>query len=121
MSAADLRPFNEPLFNDLNSLASNEGAGTWTFHTASRLFPWSNWDDAAALSRQSSAVRAAIEATALMIAYNFKPEDIAAANKDLVELLRPWREASPGAGTYMNEADINEPDWQQAFYGDNYG
>lgn len=179
MSAADLRPFNEPLFNDLNSLgiqpenvsyteypglldaftntfpAASEGAGIWSFHTASRLFPRSNWDGAAALSRQSSGVRAAIEATGLMVGYNFKPadnprvnqtnavthawrdtlffamcsanynitatpEDIAAANKDLVELLQPWREASPGAGTYMNEADINEPDWQQAFYGDNY-
>lgn len=31
-----------------------------------------------------------------------------------------WREVSPGAGAYMSEADINEPDFQQAFYGEYY-
>lgn len=180
MSATDLRPFNQPLFDELDSIgiqpenvtyaeypglldaftttfpAESEGVGIWSFHTASRLFPRSNWDDPAALSRQSSAVRTAIEANGVMVGYNFRPadnprvnqtnavtsawrdtlffamtsatynttatpEDIAAANKDLVELLQPWRDASPGAGTYMNEADINEPNWQQAFFGDNYG
>ncbi|KAH8653105.1 hypothetical protein BGZ60DRAFT_387156 [Tricladium varicosporioides] len=27
---------------------------------------------------------------------------------------------SEGAGAYMNEADVEEPNWQQAFYGSNY-
>ncbi|KAH6856867.1 hypothetical protein B0I37DRAFT_351885 [Chaetomium sp. MPI-CAGE-AT-0009] len=31
-----------------------------------------------------------------------------------------WREVSPGAGSYMSEGDINEPDFQQAFYGAHY-
>ncbi|KAI1099486.1 FAD-binding domain-containing protein [Jackrogersella minutella] len=48
------------------------------------------------------------------------PADIAAANKNLVEMMQPWRDASPNAGAYLNEADINEPNWQQAFYGSNY-
>ncbi|KAI1381268.1 FAD-binding domain-containing protein [Hypoxylon crocopeplum] len=48
------------------------------------------------------------------------PADIAAANKNLVDMMQPWRDASPGAGAYLNEADINEPNWQQAFYGSNY-
>ncbi|KAI1504031.1 hypothetical protein F5X99DRAFT_68091 [Biscogniauxia marginata] len=30
------------------------------------------------------------------------------------------REASPGAGSYMNEGDPGEPNWQQAFFGHNY-
>ncbi|MDY6995989.1 MAG: FAD-binding protein [Actinomycetota bacterium] len=30
------------------------------------------------------------------------------------------RAATPGAGTYSNEADYFEPDWQQAFWGTNY-
>ena len=34
-----------------------------------------------------------------------------------VQLLR---DVSPGAGSYMNEGDPGEPDWQQAFYGDHY-
>jgi hypothetical protein len=31
-----------------------------------------------------------------------------------------WRAVSPGSGAYMSEADINEPDFQQAFYGEYY-
>lgn len=180
LSAAEFRPLNQPLLDELDSLGiqpdnityteypglldaftttfpdSAEGVGTWNAHTGSRLFPRSNWDSPDTLSKQSSAIRRAIETTGLMIGYNFKPadnprvnqtnavtpawretlfhamtaatfnttatpEDIAAANRDLVELLQPWRDVSPGAGAYMNEADVNEPDWQQAFYGDNYG
>lgn len=49
---------------------------------------------------------------------NATAEDIAVANKGLTESLGAWREVSPGAGTYLNEADINEPDWQQSFYGE---
>jgi len=30
------------------------------------------------------------------------------------------RDATPGAGTYSNEADYFEPDWQHAFWGTNY-
>jgi len=30
------------------------------------------------------------------------------------------REATPGAGTYSNEADYHEPNWQEAFWGKNY-
>ena len=47
-------------------------------------------------------------------------QEIADANRRLVEWMQPWRDASPGAGAYLNEADINEPGWQQAFYGSNY-
>ncbi|KAK1754470.1 FAD-binding domain-containing protein [Echria macrotheca] len=31
-----------------------------------------------------------------------------------------WRAVSPGAGSYMSEGDINEPNFQQSFYGDYY-
>jgi FAD/FMN-containing dehydrogenase len=30
------------------------------------------------------------------------------------------RNATPGAGAYVNEADYFEPDWQQSFWGENY-
>ncbi|KAI1388551.1 FAD-binding domain-containing protein [Hypoxylon trugodes] len=48
------------------------------------------------------------------------PEDIAAANKNLADMLQPWRDATPGSGAYLNEADINENNFQGAFYGSNY-
>jgi len=51
---------------------------------------------------------------------NATTQTIAMNSKELVEWMQPWRDASPGAGSYLNEGDINEPDFQQAFYGDNY-
>ncbi|HYV67426.1 MAG TPA: FAD-binding protein [Myxococcales bacterium] len=30
------------------------------------------------------------------------------------------REASPGTGSYVNETDFFEPDWQRSFWGENY-
>ncbi|KUJ18747.1 FAD-binding domain-containing protein [Mollisia scopiformis] len=34
--------------------------------------------------------------------------------------MQKWRDVSPNAGAYMSEADISEPNFQQAFYGTNY-
>ncbi|KAK7712510.1 hypothetical protein SLS64_004894 [Diaporthe eres] len=50
--------------------------------------------------------------------YNDTVEEMAAANKQMVDAYAVWRDVSDG--TYLNEADINEPEWQQSFYGDNY-
>lgn len=36
------------------------------------------------------------------------------------EIMAPLRKVSPAGGAYGNEADIGEPDWQQAFWGENY-
>jgi hypothetical protein len=32
-------------------------------------------------------------------------------------VMKPVRDATPGAGSYMNKGDISETDWQQSFYG----
>lgn len=50
--------------------------------------------------------------------YNDTVEEMAAANKQMVDAYAVWRDVSDG--TYLNEADINEPDWQRSFYGANY-
>lgn len=48
-------------------------------------------------------------------------EVITTATKKLTyEVMQKWRDVSPGAGAYMSEADIMEPNFQQAFYGDKY-
>jgi hypothetical protein len=39
----------------------------------------------------------------------------------LNSFVNKWREASPGSGAYMNEADTEEPNFQQSFFGNNYG
>ncbi|KAF5850704.1 hypothetical protein GGP41_010362 [Bipolaris sorokiniana] len=52
------------------------------------------------------------------------PEALAIASKDLQEnILQPWRDISPvseGGGTYLNEAHVDEKDWQESFYGGYY-
>lgn len=179
LDAIELEALNAPLFasllslgipvNDLNYTAHAtyleaanamwpEGsitAGGWTEHTASRLFPASNWDEPAKLAATIAAIRDSSITHGYFLAYNVQPavnpavnqtnavnpawretllfamlgatwgrnatdEEIAERNKGLVDALRPWREASPQSGTYLNEADINEPGWQRAFYGDHY-
>jgi len=35
-------------------------------------------------------------------------------------IMKDIREATPGAGSYVNEADYFEPDWQNSFWGVNY-
>jgi hypothetical protein len=36
------------------------------------------------------------------------------------DLLPSLERLSPGGGAYLNEADPNQVDWQQTFYGDKY-
>lgn len=38
----------------------------------------------------------------------------------VTEGMKPMRDAMPEAGSYMNEGDRLECDFQQVFYGDNY-
>ncbi|EON95608.1 putative fad binding domain protein [Phaeoacremonium minimum UCRPA7] len=179
MNTAQLTAFNAPFFANLSALGidvtdqvyteydgvynaftntfaeSTEVVGGWSYHTGSRLFPRSNWNDSSKLAVQSSAIRKAAQDAGMMLGYNFAPAtnpsvnqdnavnpawrntlmhgmlgatwgseatpaEIAAASKTLTDRLQTWRDASPGAGAYMNEADINEPNFQQSFYGTNY-
>ncbi|KAI1451274.1 FAD-binding domain-containing protein [Annulohypoxylon moriforme] len=38
----------------------------------------------------------------------------------LASAMDRWRAVTPGAGAYINECDVEEPNWQQAFFGSNY-
>lgn len=66
------------------------------------------------------------KATAFFILAALWPADatdavIAQASETLTnDWIAKWRAVSPGSGTYMSEADINEPDFQQSFYGEYY-
>lgn len=33
------------------------------------------------------------------------------------EWMKPWRDVSPGSGTYASESDVTEPNFKQSFYG----
>ncbi|KUI58947.1 putative FAD-linked oxidoreductase YvdP [Cytospora mali] len=180
MNTTELETLNAPLFANLSSLGipvnnlnyttyntyleafdamwphGSISVGGWTEHTATRLFPASNWEDPNKLAATIAAIRNSSITHGYFLAYNVQPavnpavnqtnavnpawretllfamlgatwgqnvtaEEISEANRQLVEALQPWREVSPQSGTYLNEADINEPNWQQAFYGENYG
>lgn len=46
---------------------------------------------------------------------------IAKARRDFTNGdMKLLRDATPGSGAYLSEADPEEPDWQQSFYGDKY-
>ncbi|KAF9773528.1 hypothetical protein IL306_008635 [Fusarium sp. DS 682] len=48
-------------------------------------------------------------------------DDMIADQKKITEVYMPQLKAvTPGSGTYMNEADFNEPDWKDVFYGPNW-
>ena len=49
------------------------------------------------------------------------PEELAAAAEILEnEVMGPLRAVAPEGGAYLNEAAVNEPDWQYSFWGENY-
>lgn len=48
-------------------------------------------------------------------------DDMLEMQRRITHEFMPQVEAvTPGSGTYMNEADFNQPNWQETFYGDNW-
>lgn len=48
-------------------------------------------------------------------------QQMMAREDELTEVIMPAvRKVTPGGYAYLNEADFNEPDWQETFYGSNY-
>lgn len=48
--------------------------------------------------------------------------DMLAEQKKMTDVYLPKLEnLAPNSGAYMNEGDFRQPNWQQAFYGANYG
>ena len=54
--------------------------------------------------------------------YNYTDWDLDLANQQLMthELIPLLEELTPGGGAYLNEADFQQPNFQQTFYGPNY-
>lgn len=53
-------------------------------------------------------------------AFNATATERNAVAKSLTRLNQKIIDFTPGAGSYLNEADINEPNWQQSFFGTHY-
>jgi hypothetical protein len=88
--------------------------------------------EAVARGRRTAMNPAVFEAAALVICSASSPafpgaagerpdaEEGARARAEVSAAMSIIREATPGAGSYVNEADYFEPDWQTAFWGENY-
>ncbi|KAJ4354168.1 uncharacterized protein N0V89_005901 [Didymosphaeria variabile] len=48
------------------------------------------------------------------------PEQQAARHGRLQSYMRRWRDITPEGGAYMNEGDMQDPEWKETFYGENY-
>jgi len=81
-------------------------------------------DEAVLRGRETSMNPAVYDAAALVIiAAAGATQDktkAEAAKAGVAAATKVLREATPGAGTYLNEADYFEPDWQQEFWGPSY-
>lgn len=82
--------------------------------------------DAIARDRETAMNPAVLDAAALVIVAADDAgyaTDRARAEADRAKVaaaMAEIRAATPGAGSYINETDYFEPDWQRAFWGDNY-
>ncbi|KAJ5738497.1 FAD binding domain protein [Penicillium malachiteum] len=76
----------------------------------------------AAVTSVNPAWRNAAISVVLGTVFNYTSRTADLSNQKLMtEKFVPRLEAlSPGGGAYLNEADMNQPDWQHAFYGKNY-
>jgi hypothetical protein len=83
-------------------------------HTADELDTGVNSLNPAFRNLQAQLV--AIQSVTDMTAAGWKAADDNLNN----EIMRPLREITPAGGAYGNEANIGEPNWQQAFWGKNY-
>jgi hypothetical protein len=67
--------------------------------------------------------RSSIVQASLILPWSFDApwEDMLAVQRKITEEVQPIVEAAtPGAGAYVNEADFQQPDWKETFYGENY-
>ncbi|UKZ76210.1 hypothetical protein TrVFT333_003907 [Trichoderma virens FT-333] len=67
--------------------------------------------------------RSSIVEVSLTLPYSFQVpfQDMIATQDTITNVVQPVIEAAtPGAGAYMNEADFQQPDFQETFFGANY-
>ncbi|XP_024538396.1 uncharacterized FAD-linked oxidoreductase ARB_02478 [Selaginella moellendorffii] len=82
----------------------------------------SSWDDSSSFaspsssnssSSPSSSSPSSLDSPAIGASIRERMDRLTAANAQL-------RDLTPGSWAYFNEADYNEPDWQQSLFGNNY-
>lgn len=138
-----------PTSNWARSTNGGEGDMPGNQRFGSRLFPKASWADEEAFARMMGAIRGVVEGgytfhgifmnpaaevagwpgeesglnpvfrDTYMHADIFFAGDIR-KDEPYETLMRRLREATPGGGAYVNESDVEEPDFQWSFWGENY-
>jgi hypothetical protein len=110
------------LYNETMAAIRNVVEGGYTFHG---LF-MAPTEQVAGWPGSNSGVNPAFRVT-IMHADIFDPSSTLAppdaikqAHDRLNSFMTPIRQVTAGSGAYVNEADVEEPDWQSSFYGSNY-
>ncbi|CZR65972.1 related to isoamyl alcohol oxidase [Phialocephala subalpina] len=142
------------------STRQGEGDSPGNSRFATRLFPYSNWEDGpdgTVFNNTMAAIRSTIEAGYTFHGIHIKPDEATAGypgnsavnpafrtaimhadlfdntqlqgiapalakstHVKLNDAMNLIRNATPDGGSYINEADVQEPNWQQSFFGDKY-
>jgi hypothetical protein len=105
----------------------------WGFELHVNKGLWGTPPDAAERDRATSLNPAAFDAAALLLTASFQehafpgvrghePDRVAGAAhaRQVGEAMSLIRAITPGSGSYLNETDYFEPDWQASFWGANY-
>ena len=117
-------PESEEFAKTMKSIRSFVEDGGYTFHSVD----YHPSHETAGYPGRNSAVNPHLR-TAIMHATGFDtasygpettPQQRIASHARLNEYVQKWRDASPGSGAYMNEADTAEPNFQESMYGNNY-
>lgn len=117
---------NQTLFDEIMSIrraAEETGHWTWTWlftpaTNATGGFP----DNAVNPAMRNMLMHSYVFENNSMVTNGvLQSPDLAVATHDSVNLyVDQWRALTPGSGAYMNEADVEEPNWQASFFGDKY-
>ncbi|KAF7350009.1 FAD-binding domain-containing protein [Mycena venus] len=111
-----------------NTRRTGQGDPVGNGRFSSRLFPHANWEDPVLFNATVQSIRAAIEDGGYTVnAIPYSPtEAVSGFPNDAVNpafrqtAMHAIAKLTPGSGAYMNEADMQEPEWQQSFFGDHY-
>ncbi|KAF2841072.1 FAD/FMN-containing isoamyl alcohol oxidase-like protein MreA [Patellaria atrata CBS 101060] len=114
---------NSTLFkNTIAAIRSFVEDGGYMFHSVNfgatnKIAGWPGTDSALNPAFRTAVAHATGFDTA---SYTGPPAEWAANHKRLDQFIQKWRDVTPTSGAYMNEADTEEPNFQQSFYGKNY-
>ncbi|KAI3391504.1 hypothetical protein diail_7202 [Diaporthe ilicicola] len=120
---------NRSAIDNLTNTLRSKALPSGHFYAAFNFFDLQSTETAIESHRgssQNSVLPAWTDSLASMIVvgpwdFTIDRAEMIARQEELTDIVMPAvREATPGGYAYLNEANFEEPDWQNTFYGENY-